>query len=389
MDTFARLMILVALVLAALATGCVIDKAGVVPASRAVEVPGIQGAWKRVGLNTKGYLLVARTSPKRYSVFADEDGSGESLYEGTFFVPIPGVQDAYAASTPTHDQSSNARFVFLVRVRGQMIDIWLPTDEEALKGLAPALSEAYRSGVHLTKELPSNSADALFKLYGRAGKHTSFSGFAFSRGGWFTTKSTESMTVEGADMALVRNDIGNAVKILDSLSSRGHAGAQYRLAGMYAAGKGVARDPATAIFLYKSAFRGGHTQAAGALAHFLTTSGLSGKFGYDDAIDWYATQAVSDGGREASLAALRGATFRDCSKRTEVNAGDTAEACAERMANFHMMRVDATLMREESINALVEADIEIAERKKASAEYDKQIKELKQEKKELLEPQRR
>lgn len=388
MDTFfARLIVFVALAIAALTAGCVIDKSGVVPASGAVDVPGVQGAWKRVGANSKEYILVTRTSLARYSIDYS-DGKGELTYEGAFFVPVPGVQDAYAFSTPTEDKRSSARFVLLVRVRDQMIDFWIP-DGKVLEELATALDEAKRSGVSFNKELPPNSAETLFKLYSRAAKHKTFSGFAFSRGGWFTTQSTESMTVEGADMALARNDIGNGVKMLDSLSNRGHAGAQYRLAGMYAVGKGVARDPATAIFLYKSAYRGRHPQAAGALAHFLTTSGLSGKPGYDDAINWYAVQALIDGKRDASMAALKGATFRDCSKRTEVAAGDTAEACAERMAEFHMMRVDATLMREETINALVEAEIEIAERKKASAEYGKQIKELKREKKELLDQQRR
>lgn len=357
--------------------GCLVDPHQVVGRSGAVDVPGLSGKWSGVGANEKLDVLIARTAAARYAVvFQPKSQSGpDEVYDDVFLVPIPGYEGAYVASVFVPSRSpvqKGGRVVFPVKLRAGMLEWRMES--------APELAEAAkRAGLPLNGgiELRPGTQDAVLAFYGKLSTNA-FKGSAFRRAGWFSTSATKSMTMGAAEAALVSKKPAEAVPILTSLANRGHRDAQFRLAGMYASGSGAGRDARMAAYLYKSAFMGGHPQAAGTLAQHLTSSGLNGQPGYEEAIWWYAMQSEMPAEYGSSgVTALTAALLADCGKRDKRL--NTDEQCAQSMMKFQRLRARIALDSEETANAIVESAIDIEEKQEAARrtqdELDRAIKE--------------
>ncbi|MGD8936874.1 MAG: hypothetical protein PVF07_10365, partial [Thiogranum sp.] len=64
-----------------------------------------------------------------------------------------------------------------------------------------------------------------------------------------------------AQYAVRSHDYQKAFALLDKLARAGHADAQYQLAAMYRAGRGVAKDHDKAAVWYRKAAEQGHAKA--------------------------------------------------------------------------------------------------------------------------------
>lgn len=88
--------------------------------------------------------------------------------------------------------------------------------------------------------------------------------------------NTES-TLAAVDKSIRLRDYQQAVKLLKPLLEQRDATAQYKMAGLYRAGKGVKQDSEKARTLYEKAALNGHAEAQYALASMLEKQGTNGE----------------------------------------------------------------------------------------------------------------
>jgi membrane associated rhomboid family serine protease len=89
----------------------------------------------------------------------------------------------------------------------------------------------------------------------------------------------------------VIRDEAKAIDLYTRAAARGHAEAQYALAGIYAEGRGVSRDPAKAVDYYERAERAGLPDAANSLG-YLYENGVGVPADREKAIEWYYRAGV-------------------------------------------------------------------------------------------------
>ncbi|RYF26006.1 MAG: hypothetical protein EOO23_08725, partial [Comamonadaceae bacterium] len=80
--------------------GCLTDGQQVLGPERAVDVPGVMGAWSFIGEQGGNDLWILRTSVARYTVISLDKVTPDKsrVYEDTFLIPVPGQDDAFVAS---------------------------------------------------------------------------------------------------------------------------------------------------------------------------------------------------------------------------------------------------------------------------------------------------
>ena len=119
----------------------------------------------------------------------------------------------------------------------------------------------------------------------------------------FTLLSTSSITwanltdpLAAVDRSIRQRDYQQAVKLLGPLLKQNNAIAQFRMAGLYRAGKGIKRNQSKAIEYYEKAALNGHIDAQYTLASLLEKSQPDD----DRVVFWY--QVAADQGNTLAKA---------------------------------------------------------------------------------------
>jgi len=122
--------------------------------------------------------------------------------------------------------------------------------------------------------------------------------------------SNIEQSLDAVDKLIRMRDYSTAVLQLQSLAKKGDPEAEYRLAGLYRVGKGVARDLDKARDLYLKSARAGHADAQYSLALLIEKSGRSSA-SRSEARRWYEKSAAQ-GNRLATVKLERwGKSARD------------------------------------------------------------------------------
>ena len=355
--------------LALLLSACLTDDKKVIDPAAAIDPPGLTGMWSAMGASTDTRLYGDGGGTARYDVTLNEGQKMVAALDDIWLTPIPGQADAFVASGSMQGSGQEPRrIVFLIVARSNIIEVHLPPNG------VDNMSAAVKAGVTFDdghgRSVKPGSKAALMAYYANRAKQPFKDGLAFRRLGWFKTHATKDMDIAAAERALASGKINEYTNILSSLSSRGNIEAQFRLAGLFATGKGVEKDADTVMYLYESAHRGGHRNAAGALANFLTESGLSGRPGYEDALLWYAIHSLQTDHAAQASKLLHGAALSQCKQRPPGNRANSSEECAEAMVQLSTMRAEIAARREQTADEIVE----LAIFKNALLEKDKRIK---------------
>ena len=125
-----------------------------------------------------------------------------------------------------------------------------------------------------------------------------------------------------ADRLAARGEHAKALQILRSLADQGNARAQTRLANMYAAGRGIARDDAAAASWYRKAADQGDSEAQFDLGH-LYAEGRGVPRSANQAYIWYSLAAragiaAAEAPRKKVLAQLQPAEIAQANRVIEI-----------------------------------------------------------------------
>jgi hypothetical protein len=126
-----------------------------------------------------------------------------------------------------------------------------------------------------------------------------------------------------ADRLAARGEHTTAVEIVRGLADQGNARAQTKLANMYAAGRGIARDDAAAASWYRKAADQGDSEAQLHLGH-LYTEGRGVPRSPNQAYIWYSLAAragiaAAEAPRKKTLAHLQPAEIAQANRVIEIS----------------------------------------------------------------------